>query len=668
MTYRPDIDGLRAISIVLVVLYHANVPLFSGGYVGVDVFFVISGYLITSLIWRDMAEGRFGWTAFMARRVRRLLPVAAVVLVATSVYAVLVLPPKELRDYAGSLAAFVLMGSNWFFLHSGGYFAAAAETKPLLHTWSLSIEEQFYLVFPLVLLALWRKGWRQHAPAVLAFLALLSLAYGAWLLERGWAERAFFHSFARAGGLLAGCGLALVHARASHTAGDTPSSLPPAVAHGLGWTGLLLVVLPGLFYNKSTAFPGMASWVPVAGALLVVQAGRSGLGVAPMLSWAPLTQLGRLSYGWYLWHWPLIVAVTTLWPDTAAWSALAAAGLSLGLSVLTYHAVEVPTRSRRLLPTSRHLLVLAVGVLVCGAVVALAGFNDKVGRKRSQWLFKDLGDVLVHIDASAQRYMDRMDKAYSGQSGMYQKDTHQGLPCSLDDAPQTSDVAVCLRDNLGAGGVLVMGDSIGRETFFALQSAFPGRNWTMLHQSSCMGVEFQNAVGKSCFPGWLPLLRPLIQGGLVRGVVLSARLFPEESNRYVDTVRVLRALGVPVAVVAGGPSYLSFVRDHVRQVYQTDGVLPLSVDANDHRMVREGQAQMVENLQAQAPKEGYWFVNTQPFYLQGGRYRLFVGPDGTVPLVFDREHMSLDAFDLYTRYLGQHKAMTAFLDKTTETP
>ncbi|RMH46375.1 MAG: acyltransferase [Alphaproteobacteria bacterium] len=253
-TYRADIDGLRALAVLPVVLFHAGVPGFSGGYVGVDVFFVISGYLITGILAAETSAGRLSILGFYERRVRRILPALIAVCAVTAAAALAVMMPQDLREFGRSLAGAMLFFSNFVFAAGAGYFDAPAETKPLLHTWSLSIEEQFYLIFPWVML--WLRGrWRR--PVLLALLGASLAASIAGV--RFDPENAFFMPHLRAWELLLGGLIAL---------GWPPAA--PRLAPALGLAGLALVLGPVFLYDRATPFPGLAALAPCIGAGLVI--------------------------------------------------------------------------------------------------------------------------------------------------------------------------------------------------------------------------------------------------------------------------------------------------------------------------------------------------------------------------------------------------------------
>lgn len=336
-SYRADIDGLRAVAVGLVVLYHAGLPGLSGGFVGVDVFFVISGYLITTILLRELQQGRYSLANFYERRIRRIFPALIAVLLATTAAGMVVLTPEQLAAYGKSMLATMLFVSNFHLGMTANYFDPDAETQPLLHTWSLAVEEQFYIVFPLLLAVLVRRFPRALKPAVWA-LAGLSLA-ACVVLTGLRPTMAFYLAPTRAWELLAG-GLLALHA---------PRALPPGrrwVAHILGLAGLALILGAGLGLSVTTPFPGWAAALPVLGAVALILAGSLGGGPASrLLSLAPMRGLGLISYSLYLWHWPVLVLLRfwTIDPPGPGQMALAVLA-SLLLAVLSWKYVEQPFR------------------------------------------------------------------------------------------------------------------------------------------------------------------------------------------------------------------------------------------------------------------------------------------------------------------------------------
>lgn len=371
--YRPDIDGLRAVAVVAVILFHADVAGFAGGYVGVDVFFVISGFLITSIIIRQIQQGTFSIARFWDRRVRRIVPALTVVLLTTAAAGYwLLLYPLDYLDFGQSLLAQSVFLSNLFFLRKSDYFASAAEESPLLHTWSLAIEEQFYIIFPLLVLLLWRLGRRVMLWSLL-LVALGSLAWSQYLLmspgaafsipglpplfaAASNATAAFYLLPTRAFELLVGALLALV-------AWQVASRVHANFLAGIG-TGLVIGSV--FLYSEETLFPGLAALLPALGTacLIVAHATHTSV-VHQVLRYPVLVWVGLLSYSLYLWHWPVLVLGRYYFAteELSATETVGLLGLTVSLSVLTYHLVEVPVRSRASHLKSRYVLFAGVAAL-----------------------------------------------------------------------------------------------------------------------------------------------------------------------------------------------------------------------------------------------------------------------------------------------------------------
>jgi len=335
MDYRPDIDGLRAIAVLSVVLFHVGFSAFSGGYVGVDVFFVVSGYLITTLILGEMKAGTFSFSEFYFRRIRRIAPAFFFVILVVAATAWFIFFPKDFSDFGQSMFAALIFFANVHFAHSFGYFDRGAEFAPLLHTWSLSIEEQFYLFFPLLLLLAVKSG-RGAAQLIVAFVALASFCFSLWIVSKGPAQSAFFSSFGRfweilAGALLAGSGRDI--------------AIPGKLRAPLSLTGLAMIVLPVFFYPKEIPFPGFAAGVPVLGTCLVIAAGAKGANPAKrFLSARPLVFIGTISYSLYLWHWPIVAISHHLMIYLNDRRKLIVIVVSILLAWLTWLFVERPAR------------------------------------------------------------------------------------------------------------------------------------------------------------------------------------------------------------------------------------------------------------------------------------------------------------------------------------
>lgn len=382
--YRPEIDGLRAIAVLSVVLYHFGLPGLSGGFVGVDIFFVLSGFLIGGILWSELiATGKIDLGAFYLRRIRRLAPAYFTMAAVSFIVAWVVLLPFEFRAFGKALIAATVYLSNVHFYREAGYFDIGAEDKVLLHTWSLAVEEQFYIVLPFALLLLMR--WRRAIPAILAGAAILSLL--ACVRLTATSPTAAFYLFPfRAWELLAGVLLAIAGQR---------KGLRWAFHPALSWAGLGLVLAGIVMITPGPGFPGLQALAPVIGTGLILANGRDANPVNRALSHPWPVFVGVISYSLYLWHWP-ILTLSKYWRggysggvEAALWLVLA-----FGISVLSWRYVERPVR---------RLRVPARGALVGGTVLAsgvLLGLGALIW-KGDGMANRFAPDVRTHIEASA---------------------------------------------------------------------------------------------------------------------------------------------------------------------------------------------------------------------------------------------------------------------------
>jgi peptidoglycan/LPS O-acetylase OafA/YrhL len=361
--YRSDIDGLRAIAVIPVVIYHAGLAIFPGGFVGVDVFFVISGYLITSILAMELAAGQYSITNFYARRLRRLLPALAVLLILCSIVSTLLFMPHDLKEFGQSAVATALSASNIYFWLKTGYFDPDAVTKPLLHTWSLAVEDQYYLIFPILMLGAARV-FKRHWRYVIGLLFAVSLLFSA--VEVSHAPTAAFYLLpARMWELLLGSLLAIRPLPAG----------PRWLREALAGLGLALIGFAVFCFDTDTVFPGLNALVPCVGALLVIHASPRTF-IAKLLSLRPLVWIGLISYSLYLYHWPVIVYAKyflLLEPDQYRQIAFPLCIVSVGLAYLSYRYVETPFRRGAALETRRSLFLAAataMGFFVCFGLAA----------------------------------------------------------------------------------------------------------------------------------------------------------------------------------------------------------------------------------------------------------------------------------------------------------
>ncbi|MND71196.1 O-acetyltransferase OatA [compost metagenome] len=367
--YRPEIDGLRAIAVLSVILFHAGFTSFSGGFVGVDIFFVISGFLITTILISDQEKSGISIKKFYQRRAKRIMPALFVVILATLPATWLFLPPAELKSYFSSIAATVTFSSNILFWYESGYWDTATSLKPLIHTWSLAVEEQYYIVFPLLVMAAWRLG-RAWFTVIVVAIAAASL----WFSERYLAIDqmvSFYMLPARAWELLAGSITALYLLRKA-----TP--IPSGVVNQVLSLGGLGMILYAIFsYTEKTPFPGInAAWPVVGTALLIATTGPRTL-VGLILSSRPFVMIGLISYSAYLWHQP-ILAILKLrgFGDLTTYDSILAIAITALLSIISYRYVEQPVRLGKTMFGRKPIASTAI-ITAAFAGVAIYGFKSE---------------------------------------------------------------------------------------------------------------------------------------------------------------------------------------------------------------------------------------------------------------------------------------------------
>ena len=369
MKYRAEIDGLRAIAVVPIILFHAGFEYFSGGFVGVDVFFVISGYLITTIILSEKEQGTFSLVNFYERRFRRILPALFMVMLVSLIFSLLWLMPSYMEDFSQSLMAVSTFSSNILFWRESGYWEISNELKPLLHTWSLAVEEQYYVLYPLFLMQIWhfRKDWILGSFIVIAAISLATAQWGAYykpiptfylLPTRGWE-------------LAIGAGIAYYFLYRKQTVRTLLSH--KSVNEALGLLGLLMISYAVYVFDKETPFPSLYALVPTVGTGLIILFSSSQTMVGRLLSIKPLVAVGLISYGAYLWHWPLLVFARHLSltePSELTFAILAL--LSFPLAYLSWRYIEKPFRTKSIFSRKTIFTLSFIGSVLF-ITVGLAG-------------------------------------------------------------------------------------------------------------------------------------------------------------------------------------------------------------------------------------------------------------------------------------------------------
>ena len=454
--YRPDVDGLRAIAVLFVLVFHASPSSLRGGFIGVDIFFVISGYLISSILFRSLQSNRFSYADFYARRIRRIFPALVLVLGSTMLAGSLLLFPDELQQLGKHVVAGALFVSNLLLYTESGYFDAEAETKPLLHLWSLGIEEQFYIIWPIALALLWRR--KALIPWAIAALALLSFSANiGTVVERP--SFAFYMPVTRFWELLIGCMaayFAVVHAPSA----TLTEQLSKAWRDVGSLLGLALIVAAVVLLNGNRSFPGWWALLPTVGTVLLIVVGPGALVNRWILSRRTMVSIGLVSYPLYLWHWPVLL----LWQDATGgplgrWEKVAAMALSLGLAFVTYRLVERPLRF------GPHPRRAAIGLSAGMAVIALAGLLLQGGSVGGR--YQDRKEFLAYFENGPpdHAYLTRLDleRKFRLDCNFYDRSTK---------SPKASIPSDCV-DQTQPFGVLLWGDSHAQHLRHGLQSQLP---------------------------------------------------------------------------------------------------------------------------------------------------------------------------------------------------
>jgi len=593
-TYRSDVDGLRAVAILVVVAFHVGLPGFSGGFVGVDVFFVISGFLITGLLVREQERsGRIDILDFYARRVRRLVPAMSLVLVAVMILGlVFLLPTGEQQALAKSVLAVTGFVSNFHFKAvQSDYFGTRADELPLLHTWTLAVEEQFYLFWPLALaMTAWlasaaRLGQRNLLVWLIVAGSLASLV-ACVVMTWKWPQWTFFVTPFRVWEFGAGALIAL---------------LPPGVRIGPRWGacltlgGTAAILASAVLFSPQTLFPGMAALLPVAGAAAVIAGGAAAptAGLTRLLGSAPMVAIGKVSYSWYLWHWPLLAfwSVVTLGERSLA-AGLSLSLLALLLAALTWRFVEQPVRRLRpgLFSTNGGAVMVGVGLLaVCAA---LAG-----GLR----VWADHGPVATERVAAATVAIRTRTIPLQGCE----------LQTAFDRLPPAAD---CQRGaTRPSTTVLLWGDSHARHLEPVATHLAGARGYAVLYRVKSGCRPRLDLAGSNTFRildcvafnkavlGSLPAARD--EG--VRGVVISARWEARQPRWREDLTEIvarLREQDLRVLLLADVPQY-SF---DVPACVARRGWAACDIDRAAADAGRAEQVRFLEALAASDPEVAFW--------------------------------------------------------------
>ncbi len=577
--FRPDVEGLRAVAVLAVLLYHAGVPFAGGGYVGVDVFFVISGFLITGLLVRELEKtGTLSLARFYSRRAKRLLPLTVVVLAVVAVLSRLLFDPVRMEEVSIGIVAAGLYFMNWLLAaRAADYFAAGLEASPVQHFWTLAVEEQFYLVWPVLILAAawWGRraglGLRPVLAAAFAAVVLSSLAYGVYSTQTQ-AGAAYFSTLTRGWELALGGLLALVPA-------SRFGRLPRAAAGVMSAAGLAAIAFATVRFDDDTLFPGHAALVPTLGTAAIIAAGLATTTAGPsrLLTLGPVRHVGRISYSWYLWHWPPLVFAAAIWGELSPLEGVAVLAVSYVPALLTNRLVEKPfLRSETLSRYPRKALALggactacsvALGLLLLAATPAVpeAPENEVAGAAALR------GGYSPQKSAEAVHPTPREAEKKDNRPRMYADGCHLDL-----EETRSPD---CVYGNPSSGTTVVLfGDSHAMQWFPALEELAKERDWRLLgfSKSACPPADIKvYSTGlrreyRECEEWRGRTLERIVQKENPDLVVTSmlnryraredGKGLPDKASNeavvegYASTLKKLRSTGAPVAVIEDVPS------------------------------------------------------------------------------------------------------------------
>jgi peptidoglycan/LPS O-acetylase OafA/YrhL len=535
LTYRPDIDGLRAFAVLSVLIFHAFPSALPAGFIGVDIFFVISGYLISGIMFRELSEGRFRFSSFYARRIKRIFPALVLILFCTFAVGWWLLFDDEFKQLGNHLLRAPLFLSNFVLLKESGYFDNAAETKPLLHLWSLAIEEQFYLVWPLLVWVLWRL--RSHRGLLIGLLWTASMLWNLYDAQHR-PERDFYSPLSRFWELLTGAALAYgIH---SNAAGRLPKWAGSAPARGTA--GMLMLLASVAAIDSSRAFPGAWALLPVLGTALTISAGGSSWWNRSVLSHPLTVWVGSISYPLYLWHWPILSYLRIIEGTTPS-ATLRAAGVvaSIVLAVATYAWVEKPIRFGLSLRFKTAALVAAMsGVGVLGYLVVDAEGYPSRAVMAPKNVIK--AGAIDH-DSFHQHYLEHLH------------------PCADHEIQKDSGawkgIVRCFQSKPGPGvDMLLLGDSHAEHLLLGLAERLPGLN---------IAFYGKGAMPLTSSKEYSLIFNHLLQDNNIRTVIItsywSGRWNERQSSspliqqELIETVKTLQSSGKMVYLASDTPLF-----------------------------------------------------------------------------------------------------------------
>lgn len=502
MEYRREIDGLRALAVIPVILFHAGTKYFNGGYVGVDIFFVISGFLITSILLSELSANQFSIVKFYERRARRILPALFAMLLLTSLFSVLLMPADALILYSKTLTSVIGFSSNIFFYFSNDYFSPAANENVLLHTWSLAIEEQYYFVFPVFLLFFWRLGTSRLLSLIL-FFTLVSFSFSMFLMGKSMDSANFYLIFSRAWELLIGSVIAFIPLKRI--------KINVWIRELISFFGFMLIIYAITTFDENTPFPGSYALIPVIGASLIIIFADNVSFIGQVLASRPMVFIGLLSYSLYLWHWPLFsfLRMKTI-GEPAVFSFAITTVICCVLAFLSWKYIEAPFRSKLNYSRQKIFKYSLISMAAFATIGGLGYFNKGFEQRFSPNVY---ANTVVHSPKRTE--------------------------CHTQGADYLKPIDACkyFTNNIRWA---VLGDSHIVEPAYALAEELSRHNQGLLHLSfsNCPPALLFNTKIKGCHAWLKESLDYIINDNNIDKVLLgfrhSAYLFGDQLKTYPE--------------------------------------------------------------------------------------------------------------------------------------
>jgi peptidoglycan/LPS O-acetylase OafA/YrhL len=651
MGYRLDIDGLRAIAVCIVICFHFTVPGFTGGFIGVDVFFVLSGYLIGSIIINQMDNNRFSFVHFYFRRIRRLFPAFVAVIVVTTIAAYLLMLPPDFREFGQSVIASSVYLSNILFYWEAGYFDTASHLKPLLHTWSLSVEEQFYIIFPALLWLIYRlkKSW--HFP-IFCLLTAVSLATAQWYLGKDTDAVFYLYPFRTWEMFI---GVCLATRKLPQVTLTKTSTLMAAV-------GLAMIILPTFIYDKNTPFPGLTALIPCLGTCLLIHSGNQSASILHRLLSHPIPVfIGKISYSLYLWHWPVFVLFMYIktYEQPTFVDVIIMSAVTFAASVASWKYIETPFREGKAIFAQKpqgvfgftivvSIMLVTIGfvfhktdglparfsgdtrLFVTAANDLFGDFDNCYGEDNST--LKDIGYCAINDPFNAKNYTliwaDSHGAAYK--SGLKQaiEGKHSALIVWSGGCPPVFGIdkdesvsspkidAMCATRNRAVEKLLKSDTRINAVVLI-------GR-WSYYLNSGGIGVDKNNKITL-----WH-------EGGAKGDVAQQDKFFV---NAFEKTIEKLNQQGHLVFVVEQAPEFSRFKARTVAFGLVLGGTIDQyeALTTEDYQVVQSRQGKLQEAIKNASADGKITILKTHDFFCNAGQCSLMLSGE---PMYFDNNHLS----------------------------